>query len=44
MTVALARWLLQRRRCQLERLTRGPFNRSLSLKLDAVIAALEALR
>jgi hypothetical protein len=45
-TLALARWLLRRRKRQLERRVVGVPNyaRRDSLELDAVLVALEALR
>jgi hypothetical protein len=41
--IALVRWLLRRRKRQLERYTSGPFDRAVSAELDRIVAALEAL-
>jgi hypothetical protein len=43
-TVAVVRWLLRRRKRQLERHTYGRYDRRASLELDRITAALEALR
>jgi hypothetical protein len=39
LTVAIARWLLRRRKRQLEHRTFGTFDRAVSAELDRIVAA-----
>jgi hypothetical protein len=41
--MSLARWRLLRRKRRLERHLDGPYDRAISLELDRIIIALEAL-